>query len=981
MFYPNQNAIKTLVEGTVFFDVTEFMLNPVRAGVPRTVLKILFHWPSANILPFCVMDNGKVNILWPQVVESMIEYFSDDSEIMDDYIQLSSTIKNVDDLNQNDRIDAARVRLRRYYSNPALTLESSIFMDLKPTIFVAELFFHPPRCQFYKRAIALNPQSVFFLIHDYMLFLVPGIDPDLDFAFCNHFMGYVHVTRLSKKVGFVSSATKSDYINRITRGLGCDGPVFNPGADGTGDRIPTELPKKKHFVVLGAIEARKGQMHALRIFKELRQKNPEIEVTFVGKLVRLTAEEEIEFRGSVSENGPLRWVTNINDVKMSNLIRSARATVFLSQIEGFGLPPLESLYLGVPTITVRGLPSLESVPEKGRIVLDDIESEFADAVCLFLNDVTAEKLRHEAGSLSLQTWKIFVEKIAAWVTEGMTVYGDSKQQVFALRSSLSACGIVRSLGKIEDQNALVYLFYEKLFDRTPTGKEWFYWRKIIELSRPSSEKLCLAMIGYHATQFKEDFYTDLMSVAVAGDDVQPVILSPALKHPESIRSLFANIALALKLPPSLAVHGICLMLRMSPVFDSFTEESIDKVLKRSKDCLYVKSAFEADVFDVEFYKNCIYDLCNIISALNLSPMQAIYSAFDILLHRQPSDYEISFCSNNIILGNVTAHDIVLYVATSCGLVDTCGCADWLVCMIHAVKNLKLANLPAELLLEKICKISIYPDEALFFSGIDYIKSDISFSKLMESKCDPVQRLYFLHGLLRTLLAEKELDVPPNFLTRAEVVLAATICTAFDDKYLFEQLCRIMGYIKPLNDIVELKNELIKSIYDVRSDEDYTKLHVAAAISMGLDKKNWDPCLLAQACFDASDLVSSVSNRKISTLKKVDFETIVKRLPNLKPFSTFPDLQQWLGLAELLSSNGMSNIEFIAEGYNMILKRRPDDSGSEFYTNALADGLTRKGFLAKLASSEEYVNSNSSLDLAVWLWMLWRQEMKIFPSSC
>ncbi|NJO33779.1 MAG: glycosyltransferase family 4 protein [Rhodospirillales bacterium] len=113
----------------------------------------------------------------------------------------------------------------------------------------------------------------------------------------------------------------------------CDGPALNP-------QIP-------YFVVIGTIEARKNHSFLLHIWRQWTQKerSPRARLVIVGR------------RGWESENvfdlldrsaalaSTVVEVTELEDAAIAVLLRSARALLAPSLIEGFGLPIAEALAL------------------------------------------------------------------------------------------------------------------------------------------------------------------------------------------------------------------------------------------------------------------------------------------------------------------------------------------------------------------------------------------------------------------------------------------------------------------------------------------------------------------------------------------------------------------------------------------------------------------------------------------------------------
>ncbi len=76
---------------------------------------------------------------------------------------------------------------------------------------------------------------------------------------------------------------------------------------------------------------------------------------------------EIASRGLADR---VRWLRYVRDEDLSALYRAARMVVYLSEYEGFGIPPLEAMSFGVPTIVSRG-GALEEVYGGAAVVLEE----------------------------------------------------------------------------------------------------------------------------------------------------------------------------------------------------------------------------------------------------------------------------------------------------------------------------------------------------------------------------------------------------------------------------------------------------------------------------------------------------------------------------------------------------------------------------------------------------------------------------------
>src|SRR4029450_3014568 len=114
----------------------------------------------------------------------------------------------------------------------------------------------------------------------------------------------------------------------------------------------------------------------------------------------------------------LQSVGPISDERLRSILKRARATVFASKSEGFGLPPYESLAVGIPVIVTEDLPSIQLISPLGQIRLacPDADS-IAASVAKLMDDDFARGLWREATNVRIPTWEDLARQVSAWVQE------------------------------------------------------------------------------------------------------------------------------------------------------------------------------------------------------------------------------------------------------------------------------------------------------------------------------------------------------------------------------------------------------------------------------------------------------------------------------------------------------------------------------------------------------------------------------------
>jgi len=151
---------------------------------------------------------------------------------------------------------------------------------------------------------------------------------------------------------------------------------------------------RPYALCLGLVETRKNIEGAIELWEDLRRRNVDCALAIVGK----DGEGSDKIRQRIANSPwkddillPGRAPTRL----LGALYAEARATLFLSHYEGFGLPVLESMAAGTPVIVSdrASLPEIWGTPPAGvpRLVVDS--SDFRQGADLLESLVTDEAVR------------------------------------------------------------------------------------------------------------------------------------------------------------------------------------------------------------------------------------------------------------------------------------------------------------------------------------------------------------------------------------------------------------------------------------------------------------------------------------------------------------------------------------------------------------------------------------------------------------
>ncbi|MBB3149946.1 glycosyltransferase involved in cell wall biosynthesis [Phyllobacterium trifolii] len=368
----------------IYADITEFVSNPIGTGIQRTVREIFTHWPGG--LPACYFDGNALRTMAPDALAAVLDNSSETASR-----------------------EKAAIAAQIIAANPGTVLGSDAY------ILIPELFWDIPRCNFYAARVADQPARTFAIVYD----LLPWTHQDQ--------FGIVDMSPHEPYFRFIFSMAYTAHISTETRQSYemCTGskkpwdlPVLHLGADGINMERQHFSPSRKTFVCVGSIEARKRQNDILRAFKRLWDEGVDAELVFVGRVLQHANRSLADAVKDASARYPqFKHYEHATDDDLIAILSTARATIMASTLEGYGIPPIESLHIGIPVIVSETMPSTRRLPNLGQIRFEPKQpSQIAAAVMTMLDDTEASRLWDEAAVIKLPMWRDTAMQVREWAT-------------------------------------------------------------------------------------------------------------------------------------------------------------------------------------------------------------------------------------------------------------------------------------------------------------------------------------------------------------------------------------------------------------------------------------------------------------------------------------------------------------------------------------------------------------------------------------
>jgi glycosyltransferase involved in cell wall biosynthesis len=177
--------------------------------------------------------------------------------------------------------------------------------------------------------------------------------------------------------------------------------VAFPGAPA--DAHQPTVDREPVVLYVGSLFNRRRIDDLMRGFAETAAKVPAARLVLVGDNRTSPRIDPNELARTLGITDRFTWHSYVDDAEVSRLYSAARVFAFLSDYEGFGIPPLEAISHGVPVVLLDTAVSRE-IYGTGALFVPPVASEISGALYRLLTDPVAHAAVLEAGRARLRMY-------------------------------------------------------------------------------------------------------------------------------------------------------------------------------------------------------------------------------------------------------------------------------------------------------------------------------------------------------------------------------------------------------------------------------------------------------------------------------------------------------------------------------------------------------------------------------------------------
>lgn len=378
-----------------YIDLSELVKNPITTGIQRIEGEICRHLTPDSVIP--VRLHAGAYIALPADLTRVIgTWFQNPSERGVSEVRRTGAVENGTEVN----------------------------ISKNDIVLVPEVIIEPQRLDYFWELTDDEFSRYRFIVYD----LLPLTHPEY---FWSHWLleinRYFRILRRATYCAFISETTREAYYRRLKRAEIQRDIILPLGSDSLGPRANRPLARRGlAFTVLGTVEPRKNHELILEAFEPLLRQIGGLSLTFIGKKgwVNPAFVQKLDSMARDPSSG-FHWYSECGDDVIRDRIELSRATVYVSAVEGYGLPPVESLWVGTPVIASTTVPSLQGLGSSGiHFVAPLTARNLRAAVLAFLDDDYANQKIEEAMRVNLPTWRSFTESVLDWCVPRCAVEKD-----------------------------------------------------------------------------------------------------------------------------------------------------------------------------------------------------------------------------------------------------------------------------------------------------------------------------------------------------------------------------------------------------------------------------------------------------------------------------------------------------------------------------------------------------------------------------
>ena len=149
--------------------------------------------------------------------------------------------------------------------------------------------------------------------------------------------------------------------------------------------------EKPYFIYIGSLHDRKNIDRMLDSWSIFCQHNPDYQLSIVGRDAGLSKNTYAKLV-NMERDQTIKWLQGVDDATLVSYLNGAKAMVYISLFEGFGIPILEAMAAQVPVIT-SNVSSMPEVAGDAAILVDPLRiDEIVSAMTKVINTNVRDEL-------------------------------------------------------------------------------------------------------------------------------------------------------------------------------------------------------------------------------------------------------------------------------------------------------------------------------------------------------------------------------------------------------------------------------------------------------------------------------------------------------------------------------------------------------------------------------------------------------------